>query len=323
MLACRRLCNTQLNQLDITIADGLLLLFGKRIKDLYGKEFITPNMHMQCHLSSCIKDYGPLHGFWLFAFERYNGLLGNQPHNNRAIEIQLMNRFVKDNSQLELLHQADSMDLVDVFGPVVSDVARTFGTVTATATNTGIDVTYVEPSKYVLAVLTQECIDVLKQVYCKLYPEYKEMILTNKISLNTTVKQFSSIDMNKKKLSSVKEGLQAKVPYVLAKPLFAFGATPSTSRDELRPAQIQYFIKHSLYLPSNSSPTSHIFAVVHWPLEHPQRHVMGKPVEVWCNTVYEPTMINHFLFLENIKCRVITACDIVNDEEVLVVIPLI
>ena len=51
---------------------------------------------MHCHLRSCIVDYGPLHGFWLYAFERYNGLLGALPHNNRCIEIQIMDRFLRD-----------------------------------------------------------------------------------------------------------------------------------------------------------------------------------------------------------------------------------
>ena len=34
-----------------------------RAERLYGKQFITPNMHLHMHLKSCILDYGPLHGF--------------------------------------------------------------------------------------------------------------------------------------------------------------------------------------------------------------------------------------------------------------------
>ena len=33
---------------------------------------VTPNMHLHCHLKSCVLDYEPLHGFWCFSFERYN-----------------------------------------------------------------------------------------------------------------------------------------------------------------------------------------------------------------------------------------------------------
>ena len=57
-------------------------------------------MHM--HLKSCVLDYGPLHGFWLFAFERYNGELGNIPNNNHSIEVQLMNRFIQDNEVISI-----------------------------------------------------------------------------------------------------------------------------------------------------------------------------------------------------------------------------
>ena len=38
---------------------------------------MTPNMHMHCYLADCVRDFGPIYGFWLFSFERYNGLLEN------------------------------------------------------------------------------------------------------------------------------------------------------------------------------------------------------------------------------------------------------
>ena len=41
--------------------------------------------------------------FRLYLFERYNGLLGDESTNNRSIELQLINRFVKDNTHLHLL----------------------------------------------------------------------------------------------------------------------------------------------------------------------------------------------------------------------------
>ena len=44
--------------------------------------------------------FGPSHGFWLFAFERYNGLMGKQPNNNRSIEVQFMQRFIDNHKPL-------------------------------------------------------------------------------------------------------------------------------------------------------------------------------------------------------------------------------
>ena len=59
-------------------------------------------MHMHAHLCECLLDYGPSHGFWLFAFERYNGLMGQQPNNNRSIEVQFMQRFIDNHKPVEL-----------------------------------------------------------------------------------------------------------------------------------------------------------------------------------------------------------------------------
>ena len=54
----------------------LLLEFCSRFESLYGSDNVTPNMHLHTHLLSCIEDFGPIYSFWLFSFERYNGLLG-------------------------------------------------------------------------------------------------------------------------------------------------------------------------------------------------------------------------------------------------------
>ena len=98
VLACRILCQRNLTTEQVRLADALLLQFCRRTERLYGHHVVTPNMHMHCHLRACIEDFGPLHGFWCYAFERYNGLLGDTPNNNRTIEAQLMHRFIVDNS---------------------------------------------------------------------------------------------------------------------------------------------------------------------------------------------------------------------------------
>lgn len=93
VLACRLLTNPVLTDIAIKKADLLLLNFCRKVEVLYGKNEITPNMHLHCHLSSCIEDYGPVFGFWLYSFERYNGMLGKFPTNQKHIEVQLMQRF--------------------------------------------------------------------------------------------------------------------------------------------------------------------------------------------------------------------------------------
>lgn len=75
ILACRLLCKRSLTHSYLSIADALLLRFCRRSEQIYGKECITPNMHMHCHLKSVILDFGPLYAFWLFSYERFNGIL--------------------------------------------------------------------------------------------------------------------------------------------------------------------------------------------------------------------------------------------------------
>ena len=45
---------------------------------LYGPETVTPNIHLHAHLIECIQDYGPMSNFWLFSFERFYGILGDE-----------------------------------------------------------------------------------------------------------------------------------------------------------------------------------------------------------------------------------------------------
>jgi hypothetical protein len=52
-------------------------------------------MHLHGHLYDCILDFGLVYSFWLFSFERENGIFGSYKTNKKNIEVQLMKRFLK------------------------------------------------------------------------------------------------------------------------------------------------------------------------------------------------------------------------------------
>ena len=54
-------------------------------------------MDLHAHVMDCIRDYGPMSSFWVFSYERFNGILGEEPTNSQAIELQLISHFIKDN----------------------------------------------------------------------------------------------------------------------------------------------------------------------------------------------------------------------------------
>ena len=72
---------------------------------------VTINTHLHLHYSQCLKDYGPCYGYWLFTFERYNGILGKYHTNRKSIEAQLMQTFLNDmyakslSDDIDPLHQ--------------------------------------------------------------------------------------------------------------------------------------------------------------------------------------------------------------------------
>ena len=135
VLACRRLCKKCISEEDIKVADLLLIQFCKRVKRVFGAEFVTPNMHMHLHLADCVRDFGPLHSFWLYSFERCNGLLGKQPTNNRAIELQLIKRFLRDNTHLDLLNISESTPLTEHFSDIIYGHAKKLQSTTETGIN--------------------------------------------------------------------------------------------------------------------------------------------------------------------------------------------
>ncbi|KAI9068777.1 hypothetical protein FKP32DRAFT_1560994 [Trametes sanguinea] len=57
---------------------GLLALF---------KHPLVPNHHLSLHLRQCLELFGPVHGWWAYPFERYNGLLQRMNTNYHTAEM--------------------------------------------------------------------------------------------------------------------------------------------------------------------------------------------------------------------------------------------
>ena len=101
--ACKLICKPILKKEDIIAADQFFLHFCQKFETLYGKDLCSPNMHLHLHLKQCLLDYGPPHGFWCFAFERYNGILGSYHTNKKSIECQIMKKLLVNQSMHHIL----------------------------------------------------------------------------------------------------------------------------------------------------------------------------------------------------------------------------
>lgn len=284
VLACRILTKYRITANDIVIADGLLLQFCKRTERQYGKNKITPNMHMHCHLRSCIEDYGPLHGFWLFAFERYNGILGSIPNNNRCIEVQMMNRFVMDglisNIDLPLEFKDDfghffvNMESFDVSNMPHSSTTGDDGESSEWTLTSDV----VLPSRRSRYAFNDEEIDQVKHVLTKLYSVSRSCI-----QVSRDCWKYKSIQMHGKRLGSHFSRSRAS-SIVMATWRSDILGCPSADFDELpseilRAARVNHFLLQTIYI--NDKAYTHLLVCLSWYRFHPKMYSLGKPLSVW------------------------------------------
>ncbi|KAG1796123.1 hypothetical protein EV424DRAFT_1353275 [Suillus variegatus] len=82
--ALRILIQRKLSDDDIDRADTLIREYNVELIHLYGSGVIKPNHHFATHVGACCRNFGPLHDFWTFLFERLNKVLKSFKTNNHA-----------------------------------------------------------------------------------------------------------------------------------------------------------------------------------------------------------------------------------------------
>lgn len=113
--ACYLISPTILDHSVTEQATQLFREFGELVQDIYGEHAVTPNMHLHLHLGECISDYGPISGYWLFPFERMNGVLGGYHTNQRSVEIQIFRQHLATVSDKnKLLTPEDQKHIADI-----------------------------------------------------------------------------------------------------------------------------------------------------------------------------------------------------------------
>ena len=313
VLACRILCQHSLTKSDINLAEAFLIQFCRRVERMYGKAVITPNMHMHCHYKNMLLDYGPVYSFWCFSYERYNGILGSQPTNNRSIETQLMNRFLEDNLAICLNHP--NM-FSDEFAPVCLPKTRLTGSVFETMNKrlTDFDV----PKFFTRSILDEADKDILQKLIGKI-----DKCSSSNVLINTITCKYASITLEGQSFSAKRSN-----PCVaLAKwDSDLFGLPPSAGI-YARSVYLKSFLK-VFYTTGDSTVgiedkiQCSFFAQVLWHSSHPKYSSFGKPVQVWCNDLFEthePTLIP----INLLKARCVHSVVCVSGENILLLIPLL
>ncbi|KAH9895959.1 hypothetical protein C8Q73DRAFT_644239 [Cubamyces lactineus] len=68
--------------------DAHIVQYLSSLQSLFAHDFV-PNHHLSLHLHECLLLFGPVHAWWAFPFERYNGLLQRLNNNNKTRDMPL------------------------------------------------------------------------------------------------------------------------------------------------------------------------------------------------------------------------------------------
>ncbi|KAJ7301764.1 hypothetical protein DFH08DRAFT_992213 [Mycena albidolilacea] len=106
--ALKVLVAREITEVDLTESDRLIREYCQELVELYGPEIICPNHHYATHTARCVRNYGPLHEFWTFLFERLNKVLKSYKTPNHAggeLESSFFREFQRTVQQPRLLSQ--------------------------------------------------------------------------------------------------------------------------------------------------------------------------------------------------------------------------
>lgn len=70
----------------ISVVQEQMIHYLTTTVQLFGARVLTINHHMSLHIVDFLRLFGPVHGWWSFPFERYNGILAGTNSNFKAGE---------------------------------------------------------------------------------------------------------------------------------------------------------------------------------------------------------------------------------------------
>jgi len=78
---------------QLEYCERALRRFCCQFENLYGKRYMTANVHLLLHLTQCVRELGPLWAYSCFHFESQNGILKSLVHGTQHVEKQIITSF--------------------------------------------------------------------------------------------------------------------------------------------------------------------------------------------------------------------------------------
>jgi hypothetical protein len=271
----------------------------KIIEQNYGRDMITPNLHLSLHLCECAKDFGPLYAFWCFSFERMNGVLGkvitsknafffyseinyflgSLPNSHRKIEPELMRRIMNDNQINSIINSG----IVDTKGLDILGTKPSVGSISETD-----EFTSDEMERYLLysqnikespivgceafpgkmlgpslekVLMSSEMLDIMVDYYNATYPTYNFRKPFGEGPEDSIVIPVKMSQFGRCRIGSETFGSKMSSRHVKSSFIVAKFITADNDVD-VYPGQVQFYFIHTIDFPNG--PVDHFLAYVRW-----------------------------------------------------------
>lgn len=320
--ACAIYCSSTLTNDDIKRASELMKSFFVTAESLYGPSFPTINTHLHLHLEDIFRDYGPCYGYWLFSFERYNGILGKYHTNQQSIEIQLMRRFI-ENMHIRSLVNPDSMApehfciCKDLLGARSSGSASdtVFGVSNSSSGNLNFDLRH--PNINLLHPFVLHHFDSVTLSYLRIC--YQMFIPTvDVLEIPQLCRKYNSAMWWSQHLKSSKYPKKALL-CIIANWIGEDGQITGDVSNFCA-GRIEYFFSQRLLVNNDQEKYVEVsMAHVKWFQEHDAKHSFLDPVEIWCKDIFKPFGPASFIPVEKIS-EVCVTCNLTIDGESVIAI---
>ena len=323
--ACTIYCSSIITNDDIERASDLMKSFFVAAESLYGPSFLTINTHLHLHLADVFRDYGPCYGYWLFSFERYNGILGKYYTNQQSIEIQLMRRFI-ENMHIRSLVNPDSVApehsyiFEDLLGAQSSGSASdtVFGVNNSLSCNRNFDLNHPNTSllnPFVLYYFDNVSLLYLRTCYQKFLPT------VDVLEIPQLCRKYKSAMWWSQYLKTSKYPKRALV-CITANWIGEDGQITGDA-SKFSAGRVEYFFSQRLLVGNDHESYVEVsMAHVKWFQEHNARYSFLDPVEIWCNDMFKPFGPASFIPIEKIS-EVCVTCDLsIDGENVIAINPM-
>ena len=341
--ACAIYCSTTISTANIDKGHELMQKKFESAETLYGPSFLSLNTHLHLHLNQCFKDFGPCYGYWLFSFERYNGLLGQYLTNQRAIEIQLMQRFIND-MHIKSIANSHNANLTAEQKKLFNDFFQTKSTTefTETVYGQGHSFSCNNSNSNISALLSLSSSDLSHSLLyvdnssIKLLPPYKvhkfddDSLRYLKASYQVFLPDVEAIDLPElccKHHTAEWWGMRlVKHEYQESKLLYFqaywIGRDGNISDDctSLNAGLIEFFFSQRLEIRNQHEEV--IMAKVQWLQDSPEKNALKELIQLWNNNLFKPFGPASFIPLLRIH-EVCVGCEIeFKGEQLLAISPL-